>query len=225
MTLIDLFYAPGKIFSELKRNSWAVPLGASMILFVLSGIVTVNAVGAGALQHKLLNVYPGTFDHYTEVSDLRKLMIPVLAVGAILSAIKVMIVAGVILWVVRLSREIATYSMVLAVCSYGAYAAELAKLVVRLGVVLYHHLASVPLTSESHFQPDATVFLDKVAGPLHSLTASLDLATFGFILVVAFGLSRTISQLRFSKAILVVVIPWIAWTLAKCVMELRRPTG
>jgi hypothetical protein len=227
MTLIELFYAPGKIFSELKQNSWAVPLGASMILFVLSGIVTVNAVGAGALQYKVSHAYPGAFDSYTRGGDFGKLMMSALAFGAILSAIEVVIGALAIWWVVRLSVGVTNYSLVLAVCSYGAYSAELMRLLVRLGVVLYHHLVSLPLTSESRFQPDATLFLDKaiVAGPLHSLAASLDLVTFGFILVAAFGLSKSIPKLRFSKATLVVVIPWIAWTLAKCVMELRRPTG
>ncbi len=91
------------------------------------------------------------------------------------------------------------------------------RLLLRTPVAVYHVATGLPLTAGIGVPTDATVFLGKAItiGRLHSLLSSLDLVTFGFIILVTVGFHASIPGVRWSQAFLASSIPWAVWTLVK----------
>ncbi|MDP9113710.1 MAG: YIP1 family protein [Acidobacteriota bacterium] len=216
MRLIQFLYAPGRVFGELKGNNWVLPLGAAAIIFLLSAILMLNAIGPDAVMNRASQKTIRSHEPPADLDEPWSTLAFAISFGALASIASVLVYAGVASWVLRLIHERTNYGIVLAVCSYAAYANQLVGFVLRLAVVIYHRLSGVQLTVAS-IKTDASIFLGRNlhTGRLYSLASSLDLLTLGFIVLFAWGLAKSTVKIQFSRAALAAAVPWAAWTLVK----------
>src|SRR2546428_7862366 len=145
MPLIQFLYAPGRVFTDLKENSWAPPLVAFVLLFLLAPVLVWHAIGTNQIIRRGLEAIPEASGRDISASYL----LPRISLAAIFVAavnvLNVLIIAWGIRWVLRLVHEVTSYGIVLAVWSFAAYAKELAKFLILTAVVIFHRLAHTSL--------------------------------------------------------------------------------
>src|SRR5262249_32447049 len=121
--------------------------------------------------------------------------------AAAMNVVNLLIIAWVIRWVLRLVHGVTSYTTVLAGWAFAAYPRALVALLIASAVLVFCHLVHKPLPDGRSIRTDATLFLKGavISGRLRTLAESLDLQLIGFVLLAAFGLSKVIPKLRFSK--------------------------
>ncbi len=221
LKLFEILYRPGEVFAGLQKHSWIAPLLASFILALLSGLVVARAIGMNTLMHQAGQIPNGP--RHINSSEVAVAIYWGIVGKALLGIIGLLLFSAVILALWRVLATPMSYHNVLAVCSYAAYLKELVRFVMSLGTALYCEFAGVPLTSATTIRTNASVFLEKAtAGPLYAMAKSLDVLTVGFLVVVAFGLCKTVPKVRFYTAALTVFAPWVAWVLVGMGLAARR---
>jgi hypothetical protein len=207
MIFTQFFHAPGKVFSELRANDWATPLGVAVMFSAVSAILMLNAIGIEVITHKLQEM------GHRDVTEFP--LGQAVAAASVLVVLKVLVYASVIFWVLRLKQELTNYGIVLAICSYGACIDEMLTFLINFGVWLYHRIIHVPLADVKRIRTDAAVFLNNATThrSLYDFARSLNLLDIIFIVVVGFGLSKAVPKIGFAQGILVATIPLAGWML------------
>jgi hypothetical protein len=104
------------------------------------------------------------------------------------------------------------YAVVLAICSYAAYAREAVRLIMTLVVVSWHLLARIPMAYPDDFKTNAAAFMNpNAARQLFLVARSLDVLMFGFLALAIVGLWKTIPNLRLQRANEVVLVSWVIY--------------
>src|SRR5262245_41513348 len=127
MTLIRFLYAPAKVFADLREYSWAPPLVAYFLLALLSAELMWRAIGPDEYIRRGLETIPKAEVSGRDVSAsyLRPRLAGAVIFAAAMNVLNLLIIAWVIRWVLRLVHGVTSYTTVLAVWSFAAYARAL----------------------------------------------------------------------------------------------------
>ena len=126
-----------------------------------------------------------------------------------LRVINVLVIGVFFYFSCRLAAMPMKFGNVLAICWYAAYAQEVARVLITVGVLSYAEFSRVPLTLTTN----ARVFLDPTTTvrPLYYLAGFVDAPTVAFLVLVVIGLWRSSPNMRLEKAIPIVFTSWLAF--------------
>lgn len=219
--LIEIFYAPGKVFDYVReRRAWAAPFFAGLILFGVMYAYIVGQIGmTNIVRHSIEQSKRGATltdeqkeqqiaaANTTTVKAISACAALIASSGALLIfALLFMAIAGVSGHSIQFSQALGTVSYVS--WPFGVVRSLLSILVIALAA------DKAELDPQHLLAFNAGAFLDKAttAKPLFSLASSFDLFTFATMLFGAYGLSR-VAQIKFSKALTGIILIWVVFTI------------
>ncbi len=221
MSLIEIFYSPGKVFeAQREKPNWWLPMLLCVALSLLSTVMVMNMVGMGTIVRNQLEqsaagrqMSPEQLDKVVAASETSKLQKTIAYVAApVTSVIALVVVAGILMGLLQMTSAGARFPQVLAVVGFSWWAYSVVALILAFIV-----LKSMPDYAGVDFQNlvvlNLSPLLDKATAskPLYRLVASFDLLTFYAIFLMGLGLSTVSARLTLKKGILLVAIPWLVY--------------
>lgn len=228
MRLIRVFYEPEKVFAEIKdaqKGVWMLPLIATLLISFLTTFTFLSMIGLETITRNQLEASPRVTQSLGQeridqmareagASTARKVVTYATAVAA--SAISMLLVAAILFGLAQMMDAGTTYGKVLAVCCYSFFAYGLVTGIMSIAIIAATSDYS-GLDLGSLIKTNPAIFLDKstTSRPLYSLLSSLDLLSFWLIFLLGLGLSKVGPKLKLSRALTLVIIPWVVWVLGR----------
>jgi hypothetical protein len=222
--LLTVFHSPEKLFPEVgKTVSWGVPLVACVMVAFLTALIVINVIGMETLTRNQLESNPRLVDQLGQdrIDEMaREADTPARkAVGYVaaplVTAVAILVVAGILSGLMSISDASAPYRNVVAVYAYSSFAYQVVMLVAIA-------IALAALDSYEGIDPNQLISLSPAllvgedgSRVLRSVLSSLDLLSFWLIFLIGLGLSKISPRLKLSKAILLVLIPWAVYVAGK----------
>jgi hypothetical protein len=213
MSLLKLWYRPAQVFGAMQRSSWFWPLAASAILFLMINGVLVAVVGTNTVIHTARALEPRAT--VLDANTMKRFIFIGVLMKAVLSVLGAVVGSAVVLVILRLMSASASFSSVLGVCSYVAYAKRAVDLVLLSGLIGGAVLTQRHLPNDMSIRGNAAVFLSEAGTTpiLYKFAQSLDALDIGALVFAVFGLTKAVPALGVRRAALAVLSTWGAWVI------------
>jgi len=127
--------------------------------------------------------------------------------------ISMLVVGGVLLLVAKMGGESPRYKQTLGIASYGMLPGLISS-ILAIVVMFLKNPDDFNLQNPLAFNLGAFLTPPPNTGKfIYSLAKSFDLFTIWMILLMAVGLTAASRKMAFSKAVILIVVPWLLWVL------------
>jgi hypothetical protein len=220
MSVIEVFYQPGKLFASLKdrRAAWLLPLIVDILLLSAITIVTVQMMGMETIIRQRLEgtrLSPEQMDLALSRSRTPAQLYITYASAALGAPVVLLIIAGILTVFAMVSSRQPKFStmfsmVALAFLPYWLVVGAMTTLV---------FLASPDRTTldiSNLLATNPAAFMDKAntSKGLYSLMTSLDLLSFGEIGMLSYGFSK-VTKTGLGSGLFAVLTIWILYVLVK----------
>ncbi len=224
MGLLEVFYAPEKVFAEVgKTGAWRLAVLALLLLTVATTIVRSTVVSPGdilrgQMEGSRIGEQLGRekIDEMVRNANSTPAKVRGYVIGPIAAVVITLIMAGLLFGLAQVMSAGTTYKKVLAVTAYCSFAYGL---VAGFGAIIALSMMSDPAGAEmtNLIKLNPTLFMDKASTSkaLYSIASSLDLLSFWMIFLLALGISKVSERMSFAKGLTVVLIPWAIYVMGK----------
>ena len=219
--LIEIFYAPGKVFDYVReRRAWLIPFLAGLVLFGAMYSYTVEQIGAGNItRHAFENSkFAANMTAEQKETAIAQADTPAgkgrtLAFTVVGYVVVTLVFALLFLAIAGVGGGPIKFSQALGTVAYSGWPIAVVRSILTVLVI---SLA----TDKSDLDPqrllafNAGAFLDKAttAKPLFALASAFDIITFAQMALAAYGLSK-VARISMTKALTGIVLIWIVFTV------------
>lgn len=219
--LIEVFYAPGKVFDYVReRKAWVIATIANALLIAFSIWFMYQTIGAENMaRHQFENS-----KFAAQMSDDQKQQAIAAAasptreaigivVGGIFGGLFMMVIGLLFMAIAGVSGHSIKFSQGTGAAAYAAWPVSVIKTILSVVVVLAAADKS-DLDPQHLLAFNIGAFLDQhtTAKPLFALASSLDIFILAQVLLAAYGLSR-VANISFGKAAGGMIAIWVVLTV------------
>jgi hypothetical protein len=208
--LIRLFFEPYRVLRELPKASWVPALVACAALSLLTNLILVNAIGADVIVKRIPVKVMSRAGASATFAGLYIATTFTMLVGCVTISVVMWMVLR-ILYGSYTAGSGTTYTIMLTVCAYAAFARECARFMIAIAAVSWHHFSRTPLRSAQDLRTSLAAFMLTGSRQQFILAKSMDVLMLWFLVVVAVGLSKAIPNLRLHRAVTVVLFSWLIY--------------
>lgn len=224
MGLLEVFYAPEKLFEEVgKTSQWRLALIAVLLLTVATTIARSFVVSPGDMVRSQIEgtrvaeqLGPEKIEQMVHDANSTSGQVRTYASGIIGAIVITLIVAALLFGLAQIASAGTSYKKILSVTAYSSFAYGL---VANFGGIIVLGMMSDPVGAEmtNLIKLNPTLFMDKAATSkaLYSIASSFDLLSFWMIFLLALGISKVSVRMSLAKGVIIVLIPWVLYVLAK----------
>jgi hypothetical protein len=222
--LLEVFYAPEKLFEEVgKTSQWRLALIAVLLLTVATTIARSFVVSPGDMVRSQIEgtrvaeqLGPEKIEQMVHDANSTSGQVRTYASGIIGAIVITLIVAALLFGLAQIASAGTSYKKILSVTAYSSFAYGL---VANFGGIIVLGMMSDPVGAEmtNLIKLNPTLFMDKAATSkaLYSIASSFDLLSFWMIFLLALGISKVSVRMSLAKGVIIVLIPWVLYVLAK----------
>lgn len=224
MGLLEVFYAPEKVFAEVgKTGAWRLPLIALIlmtlaILFARSLVVSPGDILRGQMEGTRIAEQLGQekIDQMVRNANSTSAKVQSYVMAPIAVLVSSLVTAGILFGLAQVMSAGTTYKKILSVSAYSSFAYSLIS---GFGGIIVLSMMSEPAGAEmtNLIKLNPTLFMDKAstAKALYSIASSFDLLSFWMIFLLALGITKVSDRMSFTKGLIVVLIPWAIYVMGK----------
>jgi hypothetical protein len=219
--LIEIFYAPGKVFDYVREKRaflWA--LLANIVLFGGMYFYTVNAIGASNITRRALEssrfagqMPPDVKEKSIADSDLPAKKIQNAVGTAVFVGVVFVITALLYMAIAGASSSPIKFTQALGTASYAAWPIGVLTTILTV-VVITLAADKTELDPQYLLAFNAGALLDRATASktVYKIASDIDLLAFAQIALSAFGLSK-VARIAFSKALIGTILVWVLYSL------------
>lgn len=222
--LTGVCFEPAAVFPDIASNGrWWVAWLIIALLISLFTTLAVNRIGYDRMITKAMETNPRmqemSADQKEKAVEMQRKLMPVLvrAIPPVGLLVVMLIAAGALMFVFNFMLDAGLrYKQVLNLSAYAGIPPSIVSTAVTILILYLKPPDDFDMQNPAAFNVGA--FLpENSAKWLQGLTSSLDLFTFWQIGLLAVGFSAVCGAKRmpFSRALFGVLVPWVAWVLAK----------
>lgn len=213
-----MFMSPGEVFSDIAvKPTWVLIMVVVVLLGVVAQAIIIPHVDTEAtlrarLEARGQELTEAQLENAVEQADKFSKFGPI--IGLVIAPIAWVIMAAIFFVMLKLVSSDTDYPRALSTTLHGYWPPTLVQLVLtavlvqRLGKVPQTELANVVKANLGAFMsPDSPAWLTAAAG-----TISIFNIWAVILLIIGFA---TVGKLSRGKATAVVLVPWVAWIVAK----------
>jgi len=223
--LLDVFFQPGKTFTELpeRRGAWIAPLLANTILLLLSTAITVNVLGMDLIMRQRLassNMSPEQMQIAMERAASPVTTYITYAAVALGAPLAMLIISGVLFAFGMMTARSPKFDSMLAMVSLAFFPYFLVS-VVMTALVMLAAPDKTALDLNNLLATNVGAFVNRLetAKGLYALYTSLDILSFLEILLLSFGFSK-LTKAGFGAGLGAVGGMWILYVMSKMALSL-----
>lgn len=220
MAILEVFYAPGKLFSTLegRRGAWVLPLILTILLSLATNVFAIKKIGMESIVRQRvqsMNLSPEQMQQALDRANSPAQTYATYAATVVVLPLVLAVVAGLLMLFALVGskqpRFGTNFSMV--TLAYFPYV-----LVVCIMSVLVLMLAPDPTTLDSTnlLSTNVAAFIDKdtTSKGLYSLLTSMDVLSFVEIGLLSYGFSK-VNRTSMSFALFSVLSLWFIYVLIR----------
>ncbi len=225
MGLLEVFYAPEKLFAEVgKTGSWRLPFIAAVVLTLLVTFANSTVIDQGTILRNQLESNPRIAeqlgqerieqmvrDANSPAAKIRTYILAPIAAGVV-----TLILAGIFFGLAQVASAGTTFKKVLGITAYSSWAHGL---VAGVGGWIVLKMMDDPSSADMYnlIKLNPTLFMNKAESSkvFYSIASSLDLVSFWMIFLLGLGISKVSNRMSIAKGLTIVLIPWIIYVLGK----------
>ena len=218
--ITGVFIDPKKAFADIAaRPRWIVPV----VLLILTGLAFTytysTRIGWERYVHQMLdnssriqNMEPAAREQAFEVQ--RKIAPYTFWAGSVLGApIMILVAAAVLLLMCKMGGVPLKFKQMFAIVSYAMLTGVISG-ILAIVVIFLKNPEDFNMLNPLAFNLAAFLEPPPATGKfVYSLAKSFDLFSFGTLALEAVGISAAAPKTSFSKALILVVTPWLVWVL------------
>lgn len=218
--ITDVYFDPKKAFADIAaRPTWIVPVVLLIVIALAFTYTYSTRIGWDRYVHQIMdassrvqNMEPQAREQAIEMQ--RKIAPYTFWVGSVLAnPIMILVVAAVLLLVCKMTDVGLKFKQLFAIVSYAMLPGLISGI---LAIVVMFLKNPEDFNIQNPLAFNLAAFLDPppVTGKfIYSLAKSFDLFTFWVILLEATGIAVAARKISFTKALMMVVVPWIIYVL------------
>jgi hypothetical protein len=223
--LLEVFYAPEKIFAEVgKTASWRLPFIAGIVLTLIITFANSGVIDQGTILRNQLEANPRIaeqlgqerIDQMVRDANSPSAKIRTYVLAPIAAGVVTLILAGIFFGLAQVASAGTTFKKVLGITAYSSWAHGL---VAGIGGWVVLRMMDDPSGAEMSnlIKLNPTLFMDKAESSkaLYSIASSLDLVSFWMIFLLGLGISKVSNRMSLGKGLIIVLIPWAIYVLGK----------
>lgn len=220
MAILEVFYAPGKLFSTLegRRGAWVLPLILTILLSLATNVFAIKKIGMESIVRQRvqsMNLSPEQMQQAMDRANSPAQTYATYAATVVVLPLVLAVVAGLLMLFALVGskqpRFGTNFSMV--TLAYFPYV-----LIVCIMSVLVLMLAPDPTTLDSTnlLSTNVAAFIDKdtTSKGLYSLLTSMDVLSFVEIGLLSYGFSK-VNRTSMSFALFSVLSLWFIYVLIR----------
>lgn len=220
MAILEVFYAPGKLFSTLegRRGAWVLPLILTILLSLATNVFAIKKIGMESIVRQRvqsMNLSPEQMQQALDRANSPAQTYATYAATVVVLPLVLAVVAGLLMLFALVGskqpRFGTNFSMV--TLAYFPYV-----LIVCIMSVLVLMLAPDPTTLDSTnlLSTNVAAFIDKdtTSKGLYSLLTSMDVLSFVEIGLLSYGFSK-VNRTSMSFALFSVLSLWFVYVLIR----------
>ncbi len=226
--LIEIFYAPGKVFDYVReRRAWAPAFIAGVLLFAGMFFYVYQSIGAENITRRSLNenkfaaqMSEDQKEQAIASSGTTAVIVRTTLISTVVYAVIILIFALLFLAIAGVSGSPIKFTQALGTVTYSSWPIAVVRSL--LSVVVIAMAADKSTLDAQHLLAfNAGAFLDKAttSKPLFALASAFDLFTFAEMALAAYGLSR-VARITFTKSITGVILVWVVFTVLAMLLSL-----
>ncbi len=225
MGLLEVFYAPEKLFAEVgKTASWRLPFIAGMLLALVIAFANSALIDPGSIVRAQLESNPRIaeqlgqerIDQMVRDANSPAAKIRGYVLAPVMSAVIALILAGIFFGLSQIASAGTTYKKILGVTAYSSFAHGLVAGIGGMVVLkMMGDTSGADMFNLIKLNP--TLFMDKAATSkaLYSIASSFDLLSFWMIFLLGLGISKVSVKMSLTKGLTIVLIPWVIYVLGR----------
>ncbi len=216
--ITGVFLDPKKAFADIAaRPRWYVPLVLLIIAALGFTYTYTTHVGWEHFMRQSIENNPRMQQMDKEarenVIQQQTKFAPVFGyVGSVVFiSLAAVISAAVLMFMVKMAGATLTYKQMLAITTYSMLPGLISSI---LAIVVMFLKNPEDFNLQNPLAFNLAAFLEPPPNTgkfLYGLAKSFDLFTFWMILLIAVGISVATRKIAFSKAVMLVVVPWLVW--------------
>jgi hypothetical protein len=218
--ITGVYFDPKKAFADIAaRPTWIVPVILMILLAVAFTYTYSTKIGWDRYFHQIAdtNSRMQQMDAATRETAIQQQIKFGPIFGYIFSVIgipiSVLIIGGVLLGVGKMGGASLTFKQMRAIVSYGMLPSLISSILAII-VMFLKNPEDFNLQNPLAFNLGAFLEPPPNTGKfLYAFAKSFDLFTIWMILLMAVGISVAAKKVSLSKAIILVAVPWLLWTL------------
>jgi hypothetical protein len=218
--ITDVFIDPKKAFADIAaRPSWIVPVVLLIVIGLAFTYTYSTRIGWDRYVHQIVdnsakvqNMEPAQREQAIELQ--RKIVPYTFWAGSVLGPpIMILIAAAVLLLMCKMAGMPLKFNQMFAIVSYAMLTGLVAG-ILMIVVMFLKNPDDFNLLNPLAFNLGAFLEPPPATGKfIYGLAKSFDLFTFWTIALEAVGISVAAPKISFSKALMLVLTPWLVWTL------------
>lgn len=223
--LFDIFFQPGKVFSELpeRPGAWFPPLLANTVLLVLSTMITIHLLGMDLIMRQRLagsSMSPEQMQQTLERATSPVAVYGTYAAVAVGAPFSMLLIAGVLFAFGMMTARSPKFSSMLAMVNL-AFFPYFVVTVLMTSLVMLAAPDKTALDVNNLLATNVGAFVSKseTSKGLYALYTSLDLLSFAEVILLSFGFSR-LTKAGFAAGFGAVGGMWILYVLVKMALSL-----
>lgn len=219
MNVLEVFYAPGKLFASLpgRRGAWILPFVLNIVLVTVVSAVSIRYIG---LENILRQQFEGSrippdqlemiIGRAISAPQWRSYLNPILGI-----AFFQLIFAGALYAFALMANKGAKYKDQLALLAF-AYLPYFLVVCLMTTLILISSPDPTSLNAQNLIATNAGAFMDKAATskPMYSLASSMDILTIAELMFLAYGFSK-VNRSKLALAVVAVFGIWILYLSVK----------
>lgn len=220
MSIIEVFYQPGKLFASLKdrRAAWVLPLIVDILLVVAVAFATVQLIGMETIVRQRLEgtrLSPEQMDIALQRSRSPAQAYITFAGAALSTPLTLLAIAGILTIFAMVSSRQPKFSTMFSMVTLAFLPYSLVSGLMTT-IVLFASPDRTTLDITNLLATNPAAFMDKATTSkgLYSLMTSLDLLSFGEIGMLSYGFSK-VTKTGLGSGLFAVITIWILYVLAK----------
>jgi hypothetical protein len=222
--LFEIFFSPGKVFDRIRETGMFLPAFIAVMLLALTGYATVsNLIGVENIARKQIESNPrvvqqlgpeGVEKAVAQAGTPARIAIGYTAVP-IVTAIVLLIVAGVCLGGLSMTGSSPGFKRVLGAVSYAWLPFSILNVAMSALIVsLAPDRNALDIRNLTATNIGAFLNAETTSKAVMSFASSIDVISFAQIAFIGYGLSR-VSRSSFFKCVMIVVVLWFVYVLCK----------
>lgn len=220
MAILEVFYAPGKLFSSLegRRGAWVLPLILTMLLSLATNVFAIKKIGMESIVRQRVQSMNLSPEQMQQAMDRANSPVQLYATyaGTVIGAPLILAaIAGLLMIFALVGSKQPKFGVNFSMVTLANFPYVL---VVCIMSVLVLMIAPDPTTLDSTnlLSTNIAAFIDKdtTSKGLYSLLTSMDVLSFAEIGLLSYGFSK-VNRTSISFALFAVLSLWFVYVLIR----------
>lgn len=220
MAILEVFYAPGKLFSSLenRRGAWVLPFLLNLLLSLGTSLYAIHVVGMESIiRQRLQNTQmsPGQMQQALQSATRPGIIYIAAAQVVIVVALALLIIAGVLTIFALMGSKEPKFSINFSMVNLAYWPYTLIVAIMSILVLLIAPDRTA-LDINNLLATNVAAFIDKdtTSKGLYSLLTSMDVLSFFEIGLLSYGFSK-VNRTSMSFALFSVLSLWFIYVLIR----------